>query len=225
MSHLKNNSGQSLLLLLPLIGVISIIIAGLASVFDYQSRATEAMAQRVAALEAARLLNGLLKDATLCSAIVTRQTLSLNSTALGASSVQFDLGKVIPLDSRPNAPAAISVGAPVSGSSKTLKVEKISLKNISGPGVGGTYSSDLEVSFAKDTMVRPPKPIQIKLRLQTSSAGGQTITGCQSFVASTGPCSQMPSVKCGTGCKAGSLCSCVCTSSGWTTVDFLSASL
>lgn len=205
-SVIRNQRGMSLVEVMVAIGIMGIVMAGMATMQINQMRETRAVGEKLASLELQRTLTQVMSSGAVCNFIFNTDTTNRsglnktppNSTFTVPMSGAYPLKNAftmnnIPMTDSTASTLAAAVNSAASSYSNSLKVSSISL-DITGSGTGGQFSADLNVTFnspgGPDTPVRQIKMLSMPLVLQTTIAGPTaTVTGCTANVlASAGSC-------------------------------------
>lgn len=197
---LKNSRGQSLIQVMISLSIMGMLTVGMISIQRMQGRENKALTDKLAILDAQKLVTSTLADGSVC----TFQVTSLADPTFLASDVTpttfpppKNLGPNLLSGAFATAPPILTVGNPISSISNAVIVSSIELRNIrcTGacvPATSNIFTADIQVNFDGSNLVRGVKPIVSQTTIQTTTAGGvKTITGCQGAVV-TAPSDSIP---------------------------------
>lgn len=185
---LGSERGQSLVGTLVGVGILGVIVMVMTSIFSSQHRELKGLQERLAVLDSNRILSEVMASGV-CTFMVSNAgpwlpsgvTLPLNfdrSVVNTSTSPNLRLQQIL-AQANATAPAVIQVGqAPVS-SAPSATVESIEITNITGDPNGDQFLAELQVKFNAGDMVRPLKPVTLKIPLTTTTSGStKNITAC-----------------------------------------------
>lgn len=187
---LKSAKGQTLIQVLVTVGIMGIIMAGMMTLQSSQAKESRAAAERIAKLDAARVLNMYFADPGLgiCTyEFVTLRTLTFDDTHLPATATASVSINSIHSGTSTTSSDLIAVGKAVSPISNSLVVQSISVGNITG--AYPNYSGSLIISFNSNLLVRGLANLTLPIKIVASGATNiKTIQSCASVGPSLGTC-------------------------------------
>ncbi|MGZ3773286.1 MAG: type IV pilus modification PilV family protein [Pseudobdellovibrionaceae bacterium] len=163
------HSGQSLVEVLVGAGIMSIVIMGLMSMLTSQQKETKALTEKLASLDLEKLLIASLADGTICTAELTNSATnpsapySIDTTNAAAAINLTSLHS----SAAAGAPVLVSNGTTASALSSSLVVSGITVSNFINTGVPDRYLANIQVKYKPGQLVRPLKPIVIKVNIST----------------------------------------------------------
>lgn len=180
MRTIDNSRGQSLISVLVAVGVMGVVLVGIASMQTTQSRENRALMEKIASAELARALITTLNRPTSCNMMFSKTGNVGNPGSLSFTdspgSFPFTVSlKSIPFDSLTD---AVSLSSPaVSTLSQSLQVKpggiSVEVKNAT--------SGLLHVEFDQSKLVRPIANLTFPITIATTTSGGtKSISGCVS---------------------------------------------
>jgi hypothetical protein len=191
---LIDQRGQSLIQVLISIGLMGIIMLAFTSMMTIQQRETNALSEKLAAVDLQKTLSAVISDGSVCGYIMNNPTpLTFDATAVSSASPQeISLPASRPLYasfSPPNilGPIVAQIGHPPSSYSNNLIVNSIKL-SIDGapspmppPGPGATFKGSWLIGFDSTKLVRSLKPTAVStiLTVDTSSPTSAKVSGCK----------------------------------------------
>ncbi len=184
----KSDSGMSLIEVMISIGILAVVVSGMASYMSSSSREVRALTESLAKLDIEKFLIASLADGVSCTAELANPGVwtpgalpatfnSTNATTLAKTSINLNS---IHASAAANAPVLISNGAAPSAMANGLLVNRITVGNFQATGAPDVYLADLTVSFTGS--IRQPSPIVLRKTIATVPTGPTTkkITGCLS---------------------------------------------
>lgn len=184
---LRSQKGQSLVQVLVSIGLMATLTLVFATMMEHQSRETQALSEKLAAMDAEKLLIASLADGSVCSYVLgpnptwqtfnslgpLPQTITLtNPTAATATLYSSMMPGPVP------GPIALQAGNAASPISNSLKVQSIQLKITSGAGTN--FQGTWLVNFAGSVRSLKPAMASTNLTVDNTNPAAAKITGCQS---------------------------------------------
>ena len=198
---LKNSRGQSLIQVLISIGIMGLLTLGMVTLQQLQGKENKALTEKLAVLDAQKLVSATLADGSVCTYHITRmpnhsfQAADVTPTTVPAP---INLGNDFLAGATNTSPAIITVGQSISPLINNLVATSIQLTNIrcrppcTNPLTSDVFTADFEINFDTTSLVRAIKPIISPTTIQTVTSGGtKTIIGCQG-VTSASPPSSIP---------------------------------
>lgn len=175
---LANQRGQSLVQVLISIGLMGILMASFATMTANQSRETQALSEKLAAMDFQQQLIRSFADGKVCTSLLNNLTLNTSGMVLNVTG--------IPVSTTAPPGSLAKAGQAPSPLSSTLVVDANNPFQVTNIASAGTnlYSGVFQVGFDKTRLVRALQPAQTQITITTN--GGTTITGCQSTSSSFG---------------------------------------
>ncbi len=165
--------GFSLVEVLIVVGLLSVIGMGIASMVSDMSSAQVALQEKFATIEAGNGLSRAFADPAICSFQLQQGTGPYDVSVPNATISYPE----IRLGSSPTSPIIAKTGDPLPGyPANKMVVQSITLKNIALIG-GSNYSGDLEVIIDPTTIKKPLKPFGVRNLLFFATLP-TTIEGC-----------------------------------------------
>lgn len=188
---------MSLVEILAVMGIMSVMMAGMISYMSFQQREATALKETLAKLDVEKLLIAALADGTICSAELSNSVLNPSAPyAINASNPATLAAITINLNgihasAAAGSPFLVQSGVAPSPMTNTLLVDAITLGNLQSTGVADQYLANLSISF-NGNLVRSVKPVIMKKTITTNPADPITakrITGCLGTAPSPAPVS------------------------------------
>lgn len=175
---MERAEGQSLVQVMVAAGVLGVVILATTSMLTVQQKESRALTEKLAALDLEKLLLAALADGTVCTAELSNAAMNPSAPyTLSPTNPDFSIAlNSIHAAGVPASPVLVSVGAAASPMSPTLKVSGISIGNFTGAGPPNQYLAELQVSFDAAKLVRPIRPLTIRLGITADAS--DKITGC-----------------------------------------------
>ncbi len=182
---MRNHKGQSLIQVLVTMAVMGIMMAGMMTIQNNQSREGRAAADRIAKLDTARVLSSYFADSAmaLCSyELATSRVVTFDDSHMPATASFSTPLSSIHSGANASSTELISVGKAVSPLSNTLIAKSITVSDISG--IYPNYRGNLVISFDSSLLIRSLSNLSVPIKIVAVGATNiKTITSC----ASVGP--------------------------------------
>lgn len=178
-----NTKGQSLIQVIVGLAVGAIAMMAFLSMTTNNQKETRAITEKMASMDLQTIVSTVLADGQVCTYILTdvtqatnRSTNIINSDNLSSAVVNINS---LPSNAVLGAPVVAAVGQLASPLSSSLRISSISLKNWSGGG--DVFLANLEIAFNSNGLVRPLKPIVMRMLVKTdptTPSNAKLIKGC-----------------------------------------------
>lgn len=173
MRYSQDKAGFSLVELLVAIGIMSIIMAGMAALGVNLSRESKALQQKLETIEMEQVLVRLMSERSACDCMFR------------GIDWRSDAAMEIPLlakgcNSTPGS-YLISAGKPLSDYGAGVEISRISLQNPTDIG-GNNRVADLVIEFSRSSLIRPLRPLRIPS--QSFVLSGTSIGQCMGIAGS-----------------------------------------
>jgi len=172
-----NQRGFSLVEVLVVVGLMGALMLGLTQVIINLQQESRAVAEKMAFIDLARVMNSTLALGPTCSNIVSNPAWNTNAPyTINPASLATTSFVVPDLRSGPD-PSTIfaQAGSPASSLSNTAIVDQIRLENFTSNGPN-SYSADITVTPRNSQLVRSIKPISMRIPVSTNALN--EIVGC-----------------------------------------------
>jgi hypothetical protein len=181
-NFLKTQNGMSLIEILIASAVSMIVMMGLITIINTQSRETTALQQRLASLDLERLLISSLADGAVCAYVLNNPSVLTFNSAIIPNEIQLPSTTPLYLNILPGpvpGPIAAKVGEPASPISNTLIIDSIKLQISSG--TIGRYEGNWVINFDPNKIIRGIKPVIVSTTLIVDDTvpTASKIIGCQ----------------------------------------------
>ena len=178
-SQLSNSRGQSLIQVLIGVAIMGVIATGIASMQATQARESSALAEKISALDLARIVTATETDGQACTALFAPgNVISPASLVFDATSVSQSAPFVVTVRSVPGvgtSPAVVTENSLVSPMSSSLFVPANNIQ----VRVTSAHSGDLVISFDRNRLKRSIHDVSVRLNLtSTGPMNSRTLTGC-----------------------------------------------
>lgn len=184
--HLRDEAGQSLVQVLVSLGIMTILIAAMTSMYSFQAKENAALAEKVGSLDLARMISTSLTNGSICNALFAAGNLT------NPASITFDASTV-----SPGTPYTLAVnqipsgaaGAPIVAAGARASTLSSSLFVLPAggapPGIEIAVTglappvAVLRVRFDPTRLTQPLGDLQFPISLTTTGPlNATTITGC-----------------------------------------------
>lgn len=180
--RVNNPLGVSIVEILVAMGIMMIVMSGIISMTMSQHKEARAISEKLAILDAEKLLISSLANGTICTAELASITFNPSGPhVIDTTNISAQVITLPQLHASPKAgsPALVVANQSVSPMAPQLLVDSIQFKNFVFAGLDNNYLADLEISFKNS--VRTLLPITIKMNIKTDPTdppNAKKITNC-----------------------------------------------
>lgn len=180
MNLYRDQKGNSLIQVLVSVGILGVVMAGVATMMFHQGRETKALSEVLASMDLQKTLLATFASGEVCHHILNNPTQhTFDSTSVSEANPQTIRVSRIPVSVNASAPSIVQVGAKASAYSNSLEVSDIRLL-ITG-GSDDAYVGSWIVDFDSSKTVRRVKPLVVStlLTVDRTTPTATRIVGCQ----------------------------------------------
>ncbi len=196
---LKNSRGQSLIQVLVSIGIMGILTLGMVSIQQMQGKENKALTEKLAVLDAQKLVSATLADGSICTYHILRMpnhSFQASEVTATTTPAPISLGDNFLAGATATSPALFTKDQSISPLANNIVASSFQLTNIrcetpcTNALTSDVFKADFQINFDSSTLVRAIKPIISQTTIQTTTSGGtKTIIGCQGVTSISAPTS------------------------------------